>query len=179
MPVGIWFDVTFNGKPPGPSAREKAKATLLRMLDPKQRETYLNEDYFLVKGSEGNIYRINTNSSASGNVLWVILPDSDQKPYRPLHDTFGPKQQSMVIGGKFCAYPGDFNLPREDMFLGQMLHLITAENDYLRTSYLQLGGWPPSYTRYNAHATAPRVMCDCRFCVQGRQQLERIAVLGW
>lgn len=178
MPVDIWFEVTLGKRRPDPGPREKAKATLLRMLNPEQRETYLNEQYFLVTGSEGNIYRINTNSSASGNVLWVILPDSP-KVYRPLHDTFGPKQQSMVIGGKFCAYPGDFNLPREDMFLGQMLHLITAENDYLRTSYLQLGGWPPSYSRANPHVSAPRVMCECRFCVAGRQQLERIAVLGW
>lgn len=161
-------------------AVNKAKAMLLSKLSPEQRGTYLSDNYFLVKGSRGNTYRITTGGSISGNVAWVILPEPGD--YRPIRDTFGPKKPVLTVGGSYCAYPSAYNLPAEDQYLGQMLHLVTAEDDWLNTAYIQTGNWPPTFKR-KAQAPEPlRVrfaglgdaVCPCPFCEQGRELLGRV-----
>jgi hypothetical protein len=144
--------------------QNKARETLLRNLNEAQRKTFLEDDYFLVKGSKGNLYRITTTGPISGNVAWVTTEVANI-----VNGTKAPDTQ--LVGGTYCAYPSTYGLPRCDIYLGQMLHLITDENDWLKTSFIQSGGWPPTYIRTTGRSIGglrfvppPRVACNCRFC---------------
>lgn len=152
----------------GESPADKAKATLLRNLNEAQRKTFLEKNYFLVKGSKGNLYRVTTTGPISGNVAWVTT-----EVLNIVNGTKAPDTQ--LIGGTYCAYPSTYGLPRCDIYLGQMLHLITDENDWLKTSYLQTGGWPPTYIRTTGRSVGGlrfgeaqrmpgEVACGCPFC---------------
>jgi hypothetical protein len=148
----------------GMSPADKAQATLLRNLTEAQRKTLREDDYFLVKGSKGNLYRITTAGPISGNVAWVTTEVANIVNGKKAPDT-------QLVGGTYCAYPSTYGLPRCDIYLGQMLHLITDENDWLKTSFIQSGGWPPTYIQQYPRAVGglrfvppPQVACDCPFC---------------
>jgi hypothetical protein len=148
----------FGERPVEDQAKGKARETLIRFMNEEQRRSYLNNNYFLVVGSEGNTYRIETNRSASGNVIWV-QGGADRPPYQ-------------TLGGQYCAYPLNRTpdgklLPKEDQFLGQMLQLVTDENSYLARANVFAGTFPPTYRHPDVnHQTRQR--CECEFCAAAR-----------
>lgn len=167
-PEPIRLNLRFNADPwqsPSSSASaeatERARALLLLHLNKPQRKSFEKHQFFLVKGSEGNVYRIDTGGSISGNIRWVKLDKDEENGFR--------------YKGKYCAYPRSTGadgkrIPKLDQILGQMMHIVTDENDFLSTSYIQSGSFPKTFVRKArkqlAHMPEQGQIgnCQCDFC---------------
>jgi hypothetical protein len=102
-------------------AHDRSRELLISLLDPTQRETYEELEWFEVTGSAGNQYRIHRGNS--GNIHW--LSDGE-------------------VRGRLCAHP-DFShgyLPDPDVALAQMLALLTDEPGFIRLANVHRGERP-------------------------------------
>jgi hypothetical protein len=95
-------------------ARERALGLLMSFLDDEQQRSYREDGFFDVTGSKGRRWRIQARSQA-GNVL--LLPDAPE----------------VAEADSFCCHPPGA-LPDADAHLAQMLHLVTDEEDFVRTA---------------------------------------------
>lgn len=110
---------------------ERARKLLLDSLNEDQRKTFKKDKIIQLTGSEGNTYQIRCSGSISGNITWL--------------DEGFPR-------GQYCAHPAlrdtrGVRLPKDDLYLGQLLHLVTDENGFLSESYLQSGSYPATFKR--------------------------------
>lgn len=93
-------------------AGARSKELFIRLLAEDQRETLASGGYVDVTAKSGRTYRIGCNHGHSGNIYWI-----DEK--------------SKEVKGSFCIYPGDYDLPQYDSFLGQLLLIATDEDKFL------------------------------------------------
>lgn len=140
------------------AASQKAVELLSSKLSAPQLKSYQKHGFFLVRGSADNLYRIDTRSGITGNVRWVLEREGGLWP-----------KAGLDVGGRFCGYPYEWprgeRLPQADLFLGQMMHLVTDENDFLNTAVLQSGSYPPSFRDYRTDkGERPDPACTCPFC---------------
>lgn len=96
------------------TAEARAKEMLVRLLTDEQRETF-QSGYINVTGSCGGAYRIYCGESYSGNIVSF--------------------QKNGERRGSYCAHPEwGRDLPRHDMFLGQLLLLTCDEPTFLKVA---------------------------------------------
>ena len=95
------------------AAQSRAEQLLMTLLNDEQVRTYREHGWFEVRGSRGGRYRIR-NRGQAGNV--DLMPE---------------------IGNErdvsYCCHPPG-QLPNADAHVAQMLHLVTDEDDFLKTA---------------------------------------------
>ena len=104
----------------------RAKETFLGFLTPDQRKQF-PMGYITCKGSDGNTYRIDVDSTPVVNVHWLKDPTEPDE-----------------LTGTYCAAPGSIGQPYYDMFLGQLMALTANAPGFLETANYSGGEWPPS-----------------------------------
>lgn len=121
-------------------ATDRAIELLMSLLTERQQHAYLNDRYFDVIGSEGNIFRI--GRGISGNVLWI--------------DEMGR------VLGRLCAHPTMRHdwLPEPDVHAAQLLAITTNERGWVQMANVHAGG-RPNYAPIQNENTAQRVMDVC------------------
>lgn len=135
-------------------AHRKGLKTLRRMLNPEQLQEYEARGAFKVKGSEGNLYEIDTTYGYSGNVHWIDSKNSARL-------------------GSFCCHPEMYGkdlqgesdqLPVSDAYIAQKLVLEADELTFLRTTVLNEGDFPPVVREKHADGLRGWQRCRCRGC---------------
>lgn len=149
---------------------ERARKLLVESLNEEQRATFKKNKVIQLRGSEGNTYEIRCIGGISGNISWLVD---------------GRTQ------GVYCAHPAlrdpeGRRLPKDDLILGQLLHLVTDENGFLSESYLQSGSFPPSFVRVPRSSgfhqlvrpavriRIPEEWCPCPLCTEAIARLRTV-----
>jgi len=121
------------------AAYARARDLLYRLLTAEQRAEHADRGTITVRGSEGNVFRLETSHYA-GNVSWVDEHGGD-------------------VLGTMCAHPRNCDLdghgmPSDDIFAGQVLALQTDERGFVSVAN-HCGGRLPEYPLVEARPLRP------------------------